>query len=137
MGKVVDKELTPCLWHGHQPHGVAGIQQQPLGCNQLQSGEGWSGGPPSLGSLRSGGCKVAAKHRDNVIISNSAKRYNDSLQDNHNGPFTVICKPLLLAKVRVQCYKFSANQQTDPVCNNDFVTITLPCESSFAAEIDK
>lgn len=66
--KMAAKEFTPCPWHGHQLHGAAGIPQQPLGCNRLQSGEEWSVGPPNPGSLRSEGCTVAAAHRDNMTI---------------------------------------------------------------------
>lgn len=58
------KELTPCLWRGHQLRGAAGIQRQPLGCNRLQSAEEWSDGPPGPGSSRSEGCKVAATHTE-------------------------------------------------------------------------
>lgn len=99
VGTMVVKELTPCLWHGHQLHGGADIQQQPLDCNQLQSGEEWSGGPPGPGSLHSGGCKVAATHRDNMIISDSTGWYNNRFTGQLKWAFTVICKPLLVASM--------------------------------------
>lgn len=125
MGTMVFKGLTPCLWHGHQLHGGAGIQQQPLDCNQLQSGEEWSVGPPSPGSLHSGGCKVAAIHRDNMIISNSTEWYdNRCTRQLKWGLHSHLQTTASSEHLKFQCYKFF-KKPTGPVYNNDFVTVKV------------
>lgn len=122
---MVVKELTPCLWHGHQLHGGAGIQRQPLDCNQLQSGEEWSGGPPSPGSLHSGGCKVAAIHRDNMIISNSTEWYDKRFRRQLKWSLRSKLQTTASSMWNFSATKSSRNQKTGPVYNNHFVTVKV------------